>query len=51
MTPTTIQLIGAALFAFAILHTFATKIFERLAHTRLTSGGLTIIAVLAFRFL
>lgn len=32
MNPTTIQLIGAALFAVAIIHTFATKYFESLAH-------------------
>src|SRR5258707_255520 len=32
--PTTIQAIGAALFAVAILHTFASKLFEHLAHTR-----------------
>ena len=40
MTPTTIELIGAALFAVAILHTFATKFFEHLAHTRTTHAGL-----------
>lgn len=34
MPPTTIQLIAAALFAVAILHTFATKFFEHLAHIR-----------------
>ena len=39
MTPTTIQLIGAALFAVAILHTFSTKFFEHLAHTRPTHAG------------
>lgn len=39
MTPTTIQLIGAALFAVAILHTFATKFFEHLAHTKPTHAG------------
>lgn len=39
MTPTTIELIGAALFAVAILHTFATKFFEHLAHTRPTHAG------------
>lgn len=39
MTPTTIELIGAALFAVAILHTFATKFFEHLAHTRSTHAG------------
>lgn len=40
MTPTTIQLIGAALFALAVLHTFSTKIFERLAHTQPRHAGL-----------
>jgi Putative Na+/H+ antiporter len=39
MTPTTIELIGAALFGVAILHTFSTKFFERLAHTRPTHAG------------
>ena len=39
MTPTTIEMIGAALFAVAILHTFATKFFEHLAHTRPTHAG------------
>lgn len=39
MTPTTIELIGAALFAVAILHTFATKFFEHLARTRPTHAG------------
>lgn len=39
MTPTSIQIIGAALFAVAILHTFATKFFEHLAHTRPTHAG------------
>lgn len=40
MTPTAIQLIGAALFAVAILHTFATSFFEHLAHTRPAHAGL-----------
>jgi hypothetical protein len=39
VTPTTIQLIGAVLFAVAILHTFSTKFFEHLAHTRPTHAG------------
>ncbi len=39
MTPTTIELIGAALFAVAILHTFATKFFERMAHAGSTHAG------------
>lgn len=40
MTPTAIQLIGAVLFAIAILHTFATSFFEHLAHTRPSHAGL-----------
>jgi len=40
MNPTNIQLIGAGLFAIALLHTFSTKFFERLAHTRPTHSGL-----------
>ena len=39
MTPSTLQLIGAVLFAVAILHTFATKYFEHLAHTRPAHAG------------
>ena len=39
MTPTAIQLIGAVLFAVAILHTFSTKFFEHLAHTRPAHAG------------
>lgn len=39
MTPSTIQLIGACLFAIAILHTFSTKFFEHLAHTQPTHAG------------
>ena len=38
--PTAIQAIGAALFAVAILHTFASKLFEHLAHTRPAHAGL-----------
>lgn len=40
MHPTTIELIGACLFAIAVLHTFSTKFFEHLAHTRPTHAGL-----------
>jgi Na+/H+ antiporter NhaD/arsenite permease-like protein len=40
VSPTTIQLIGALLFATAILHTFATSFFEHLAHTRPAHAGL-----------
>ena len=32
MTPSTIEIAGAALFATAILHTFGAKAFERVAH-------------------
>ncbi|WP_306607522.1 putative Na+/H+ antiporter [Azonexus sp.] len=40
MNPTTIQMIGAALFGLAILHTFSTKFFEQLAHRRPNHAGL-----------
>ena len=40
MAPTIIQLIAAVLFAVAILHTFATRFFEHLAHTRPAHAGL-----------
>jgi hypothetical protein len=40
VSATTIQLIGAALFAVAILHTFATKFFEHLSHTHPAHAGL-----------
>jgi hypothetical protein len=40
VTPTTIQIIGAALFFVAILHTFATSFFEQLAHSRPAHAGL-----------
>lgn len=33
------QIIAAALFALAIVHTFSTKFFERLAHTRPAHAG------------
>ncbi len=39
MTPTPIELIGAVLFAVAILHTFSTKFFENLARARPTHAG------------
>lgn len=38
--PTLIQIIGAILFGVAILHTFSTKYFERLAHTRPGHAGI-----------
>ena len=40
MQPTTIQLLGAILFAVALVHTFSTKFFEHLAHTRPAHAGL-----------
>lgn len=40
MHPTTIEMIGAGLFAIAVLHTFSTKFFEHLAHTRPAHAGL-----------
>ena len=39
-SPTLIQTIGATLFALAILHTFSTKFFERLAHTNPRHAGI-----------
>jgi len=38
--PTAIQIIGAVLFGLAVLHTFSTKFFERLAHTQPRHAGL-----------
>lgn len=40
MSPTTIQLVAAALFAVALLHTFAAKQFERLSHRFPRHAGL-----------
>ena len=40
MNPSTLQIISAALFAIALVHTFSTKFFERLAHTRPAHAGL-----------
>lgn len=37
---TTIQLVGAALFGIALVHTFSTKFFEWLAHHRPDHAGL-----------
>lgn len=39
-TPTLIQIIGAALFALAVLHTFSTKFFEGLAHRNPRHAGI-----------
>jgi len=38
--PTALQWIGAILFALAVIHTFSTKFFERLAHTQPRHAGL-----------
>lgn len=38
--PTLIQAIGATLFGLAVLHTFSTKYFERLAHTQPRHAGI-----------
>lgn len=40
MNPTTIEIIAASLFAVAVVHTFSTKYFERLAHTQPQHSGL-----------
>jgi len=37
---TTIQLVGAGLFSVALLHTFSTKFFERMAHQRPNHAGI-----------
>lgn len=39
MNPTTIQLVGTVLFALAVLHTFSTKIFERLERANPRHAG------------
>ena len=38
--PTTIQILGAALFALAVIHTFSTKYFEDLSHRHPRHAGL-----------
>lgn len=42
MTPAigTLEFVGAALFALAVVHTFSTRYFEHLAHTRTAHAGL-----------
>jgi len=40
MNPTLIELIGAILFALALIHIFSTKYFEHLAHTRPAHAGI-----------
>lgn len=39
MNPTAIETIGAILFGVALIHTFSTKFFERLVHTRPAHAG------------
>ena len=36
----TLEIVAAALFAVAVLHTFSTKVFERLAHRHPRHAGL-----------
>lgn len=38
-SPTVVQSIAAALFSVALLHTFSTRAFERMAHLRPTHAG------------
>jgi len=38
--PLSLELVGAALFALAVLHTFSTRYFEHLAHTHPSHSGL-----------
>jgi len=40
MNPSVIQMLGAALFAAALLHTFSTSYFERLAYRNVSHAGL-----------
>jgi len=40
MNPTTIQIVGAAIFGIAVVHTFSTKFFEHLAHTSKRHAGM-----------
>jgi Na+/H+ antiporter NhaD/arsenite permease-like protein len=40
MNPTTIELIGVILFGVALIHTFSTKFFQHLAHTRPAHSGI-----------
>ena len=37
---TTLQMVGAGLFAIALVHTFSTKFFERMAHRRPDHAGI-----------
>ena len=38
--PAMLELVGAALFALAVLHTFSTRYFQHLAHTQTAHAGL-----------
>jgi hypothetical protein len=40
LNPATIEIIGAMLFGIALIHTFSTKYFERLAHSQPTHAGI-----------
>jgi hypothetical protein len=40
MNPLPIEMAGAILFGIAVLHTFSTRIFERLAHSRPAHAGI-----------
>ena len=40
MNPSTLEVIGPLLFAVALIHTFSTKFFERLAHRKPKHAGL-----------
>jgi predicted cation transporter len=39
LSPTSVQLVAAVLFAIAVAHTFSTRLFERLAHRRPDHAG------------
>ena len=39
MTPSPMQMVGAALFLLALIHTFSTKFFERLARAQPRHAG------------
>jgi len=39
-SPAALELVGAGLFALAVLHTFSTRYFERLAHGQTAHAGL-----------
>lgn len=40
MTPTTLEIVAAILFALALIHTFSTKFFESMAHRQPAHAGL-----------